>query len=245
MSKFFSTDDWLQRTRILLDDEALEKLASAHILLAGAGGVGGYAAEALVRSGIGSLTVYDPDRIHPTNRNRQLLALCSTQNQYKVEVLTQRVLDINPDLQLMVHPEALTMDNITNILSDNNFDYVVDAIDSIHEKCFLLATACQMNIPVISAMGAGCRLDPTQIKYADISKTYGCPLAKNVRSRLKKEYNITRGIDCVFSSENRVNAVQATVPGERPLIGSSSFMPGIFGLFMAARVINRLSGNTQ
>ena len=231
---------WQHRSQVLFGAEAMQKLQRSHILLAGAGGVGGYAAEALTRAGVGSLTVYDPDTIHPTNLNRQLLALHSTDKQYKTAVLSRRLPDINPNIKLQLHPEALTADNIAGILDDGQFDYVVDAIDSLNDKCFLLAEACRRQIPVIASMGAGCRVDPTQVQYADIGKTFGCPLAKAVRSKLKKEYDIRQGIECVISPESNPHTIHPSPNGERPIIGSSSFMPGIFGLFIAARVINRL-----
>ena len=240
-----SFENRFQRSEILFGSGALQKLKNAHILLAGAGGVGGYAAEALVRGGIGKLTVYDPDGIHFTNLNRQILALCSNNTQSKAAVLQQRLLDINPELELTALPEALTLENIPQILEDNHFDYIVDAIDSVNEKCFLLAQAYMRKIPVIASMGAGCRIDPTQVQYGDISKTYGCKLAKTVRGKLKKEYNIFKGIECVFSGENNPSAVIPGENGERPTIGSSSFMPGIFGLFMAAKVLNNLSLEAQ
>ena len=239
MSETF--ENFLHRSEILFGKAALEKLKNSRVLLAGAGGVGGYAAEALIRGGIGHLTVFDPDKIHPTNLNRQLLALRSGNNTFKTTVLEQRALDINPAIDIKAYPDRLSRDNIADILENGRFDYIVDAIDSLDDKCFLLAEAYKRSIKVIAAMGAGCRVDPTQIQYGDISKTYGCKLAKNVRSKLKKEYNITKGVMCVFSPEVNPDAIQPGAVGERPLIGSSSFMPGIFGLFMAAKVINDLT----
>ena len=231
-------ENFLHRSEILFGKSALEKLKNTHVLLAGAGGVGGYAAEALIRGGIGKLTVYDPDEVHPTNLNRQILALRSNNGTLKTQVLAQRAYDINPEIELQVYPERLSKENIADILEQNHIDYIVDAIDSLDDKCFLLAEAHKRSIKIISAMGAGCRVDPTQVTYADISKTYGCKLAKSVRGKLKKEYNIHKGIMCVFSPEVNNNAIQPGGANERPIIGSSSFMPGIFGLFMAAKVIN-------
>jgi tRNA A37 threonylcarbamoyladenosine dehydratase len=235
-----SFENRFHRSEILFGSAALQKLKKSRVLLAGAGGVGGYAAEALARGGIGSLTIYDPDNIHYSNLNRQLLALCSNNGQSKASALQNRLKDINPEIELTALPAALTMENIPGILDNGNFDYIVDAIDSVNEKCFLLSEAYARKIPVIAAMGAGCRVDPTQVQYADISKTHGCKLAKTVRSKLKKEYNIHKGITCVFSPESNPHAVVPGEKGERPTIGSSSFMPGIFGLFMAAKVINDL-----
>ncbi|MBE6379794.1 MAG: tRNA threonylcarbamoyladenosine dehydratase [Lentisphaerae bacterium] len=233
-----STPDWLNRETILLGTAGVEKLQASHVLLAGCGGVGSYTAEALVRAGIGELTVFDPDKVHITNLNRQLPALTSTINEYKVQVLAQRLLDINPQLKLHVFAEALTMENIPQILDETRFDHIADAIDSVNEKCLLLAAAIQRNIRCIASMGAGFRLDPSQIQYADISKTYNCKLARMIRGKLKKIYGITKGIDCVFSSEIPCPPA-ATDPDNT--IGSSSFIPGIFGLFMAGRIINQLA----
>lgn len=229
------------RSEILFGSAALEKLQSSHVLLAGAGGVGSYIAEALARAGIGKLTVFDPDTVHYTNLNRQLPALNSTIGKSKTAVIESRLQDINPKLELYVYNESLTAENIPVLLENTHFDYIADAIDSVNDKCLLLATAFQKNIPVISAMGAGCRKDPSLVQYADIGKTFNCKLAKTVRTRLKKEYGIIKGIECVFSPESNPDAL-LTLPDEsRPLIGSSSFMPGIFGLFMAGKIINDLS----
>lgn len=236
-----SSENPFHRSEILFGKSAMEKLRDSRVLLAGAGGVGGYIAEALVRGGIGHLHVYDPDLVHCTNLNRQILALESNLGEPKTQVLAQRLKAINPRLDIAVYAEALTAENIPHILEADAFDYVADAIDSINDKCFLLARAYALQIPVISAMGAGCRRDPALVQYSDISKTHSCPLAKNVRAKLKKEYDITRGITCVFSSESNPAAVIPGAAGERPTIGSSSFMPGIFGLFMAGKIINDLA----
>jgi len=234
--------DWLQRSRILMGDTAIERLQQTHVLLAGFGGVGAYAAEALVRAGIGKLTIYDPDKVHLTNLNRQLPALHSTLDEYKVKVAAGRLPDINPGLELHIHPAALTVENIAQILDENRFDYIADAIDSINEKCLLLAQAHQRQINIISSMGAGFRLDPAQIRYADISKTCNCKLAKIIRGKLRREYNINKGIECVFSTE-----VPLPFPAnnEANLIGSNSFIPGIFGLFMAAKIVNTLTADCR
>lgn len=236
-----SFENRFQRSGILFGTAALEKLRRAHVLLAGAGGVGSYIAEALVRGGIGELTIFDPDTVHYTNLNRQLPALCSSMDKLKTAVLTDRLKDINPELELHAFPEPLNAENIPALLENTRFDYLADAIDAVNDKCLLLATAFQKNIPVISAMGAGCRKDPSLVQYADISKTFNCKLAKTVRTRLKKEYGIARGIECVFSPENNPDALLTLPDGTRPLIGSSSFTPGIFGLFMAGKIINELS----
>ena len=232
--------DQYSRTRLLLGSEGVDRLRSAHVALFGLGGVGGYAAEALARAGIGHIDLIDNDTVSLTNLNRQILALRSTNNMFKTDVLQERLHDINPGLDLQVKNAALTCENIPQIIDEGNFDCIIDAIDSINDKCFLLAYAYHKQIKTFSSMGAGCRVDPTRIQYADISKTHSCALAKNVRAKLKKEYNIVKGIECIFSCEINPAAVIPGTPGERPTIGSSSFIPGIFGLFAAAGAINYL-----
>ena len=148
-------ENFLHRTRLLLGNEAVERLQKSRVLIAGIGGVGGYAAEALARGGIGSLTVYDPDKVHISNINRQILALHKDCSRSKTDVLRERLQEINPTLELNAFAEALTLENIANIIKNGSFDYIVDAIDPVNEKCSLLAAAVQHNIPVISAMGAG------------------------------------------------------------------------------------------
>ncbi|MBO5722564.1 MAG: tRNA threonylcarbamoyladenosine dehydratase [Lentisphaeria bacterium] len=234
-------ENFLHRTRLLLGNEAVERLQKSRVLIAGIGGGAVYAAEALARGGIGSLTVYDPDRVHISNINRQILALHKDCSRCKTDILRERLQEINPALELNAFAEAMTLENIGRIVQNGSFDYIVDAIDPVNEKCCLLAAAVQHNIPVISAMGAGCRLDPAQVKYADISKTYNCRLARSVRARLKKEYGITGGIRCVFSAEPPLPEAVTKNDDGSLCIGSSSFMPGIFGLFMAAEVLRKLS----
>lgn len=236
-----SPENFRNRSEILFGSSAMAMLSRSHVLIAGIGGVGGYAAEAIARAGIGKLTVYDPDTVNPSNINRQILALHSNCGTYKTEVLKKRLLDINPDLQLQAHACALTLENIPQILDSGEFDYIVDAIDPVVEKCCLLANAYIRKIPVISAMGAGFRLDPGKVGFADISKTSNCALARAVRSKLRKEYNISKGILCVFSSETAVVKAVPESSGKRPPVGSSSYMPGIFGLFMASEVIRQLT----
>jgi tRNA A37 threonylcarbamoyladenosine dehydratase len=230
------------RNEMLWGKEAQQNLASSHVILFGLGGVGGYAAEALARAGIGKMDLIDNDTVSLTNLNRQLIALESTIGKYKTDCLRERLQQINPELKINAVNQALTPENISAILDNGKFDYVIDAIDSIRDKCFLLAECHRRKIPVISAMGAGCRLDASAMQYSDISKTFNCRLAKNVRAILKKEYNIVKGIECVFSTEPPLeHGVWQENPNERPTIGSTSFMPGIAGLMLAAKVLNSLA----
>lgn len=236
------TDDWLQRTTLLLGDNAMTKLRQSRILVVGVGGVGAYAAEMLVRAGVGSMTLIDSDEVSPSNINRQLIALQSTIGQPKVEVLAQRLRDISPYLELDIRQYYLNADDTDNLLA-TQYDFVVDAIDTIAPKTALLASCVKRGVAVVSSMGAGARLDPSQIQYADISKTYRCGLARAVRLRLRK-MGIESGIPVVFSTEQpQEKAVVETISerNKRSIVGTISYMPVIFGCYLAAYVIRQLS----
>lgn len=236
------TDDWLQRTSLLIGDNAMTKLRQSRVLVVGIGGVGAYAAEMLVRAGVGSMTLIDSDEVSPTNINRQLIALQSTVGQPKTEVLSQRLHDISPYLELDARQCYLEADDADDLLAQG-YDFVIDAIDTIAPKTALLAACVRHNIPVVSSMGAGARLDPSQIQYADISKTYRCGLARAVRLRLRK-MGIESGIPVVFSTEQpQENAVIETISerNKRSIVGTISYMPVIFGCYLAAFVIRQLS----
>jgi len=231
--------DWQDRTRLLLGAEALRKLSAARVLLVGVGGVGGHAGEALVRAGVGHLTIVDFDVVQTSNRNRQLAALVSTDGRAKTAVLKERFKDINPALDLQGIDRMVTPEEVGQLL-DASWDCLLDAIDSVPAKCALLAEAVKRGIPVISAMGAGGKLDPTQIRLADIGKTRECRLARQVRSTLRR-YGIERGILTVYSTEPvRPGAVRGAnrAAGEaRSTVGTISYMPAMFGLFMASAAI--------
>ncbi len=235
-------EEWLQRTSLLLGAEQVARLQSSRILVVGVGGVGAYAAEMLVRAGVSSMTIIDSDEVSPSNINRQLVALHSTVGKIKVEVLAQRLTDINPTLQLSARAQYLEIDGVEALLQEG-YDFVVDAIDTVAPKVALLAACMRQGIAVVSSMGAGARLDPSQIQYADIANTSICGLARAVRSRLRK-----MGIRCklpvVFSTEvPRAEAVQE-VTGERnkrTTVGTVSYMPAIFGCYLASYVIRKLT----
>ncbi len=233
--------DWKARTRLLIGEEALEKLAKSHVLVAGLGGVGAHAAEQLVRAGIGKLTIVDGDTLHLTNRNRQLPALESTMGMKKTDVMAQRLRDINPDVELMIIDYYIKDQLIIDILSQS-FDYVVDAIDSLTPKVYLLFHAHQLGHKVVSSMGAGGKLDPQQVKIVDIAQTYQCRLAYYIRKKLHK-LGVWEGITAVYSSEVVARRSVKAESGElskRSTIGTISYMPALFGMYCASVVIRSL-----
>ena len=203
-------EDWQQRTQLLLGDEKMERLRRAHVLVIGLGGVGAYAAEMICRAGVGRMTIVDADTVQPTNINRQLPALHSTLGQKKAEILASRFRDINPALELRVLPVFLKDENIPELLDDAAYDFVVDAIDTVAPKCYLIYHALQRGLKIVSSMGAGAKRDITQIRFADLWDTYHCGLSKAVRKRLQK-MGMKRKLPVVFSTEQAdANAVILT-----------------------------------
>lgn len=199
--------NWQQRTELLLGREKTERLRRAHVLVVGLGGVGAYAAEMLCRAGIGHMTIVDADTVQPTNINRQLPALHSTLGQYKADVLAARFRDINPDIRLDVLPVYLKDEAITELLDSERFDFVVDAIDTVAPKCYLIYNALKRGLKIVSSMGAGAKSDITQVRFADLWETYHCGLSKAVRKRLQK-MGMKRKLPVVFSTEQAdTNAV--------------------------------------
>lgn len=235
-------EDWKQRTRLLLGEEKSERLRQAHVLVVGVGGVGAYAAEMLCRAGVGRLTLVDADTVQPTNINRQLPALHSTLGQPKVEVLAARFRDINPEVELTVLPVFLKDENIPQLLDAARYDFVVDAIDTLAPKCYLIAEALRRCIKIVSSMGAGAKSDITQIRFADIWDTYHCGLSKAVRKRLQK-MGIRHKLPVVFSTEQAdPKAVLLTddEQNKKSTCGTVSYMPAVFGCYLAEYVIRRL-----
>lgn len=235
-------EDWKQRTRLLLGEEKMERLQQAHVLVVGLGGVGAYAAEMICRAGVGWMTIVDADTVQPTNINRQLPALHSTMGREKAEVLAVRFKDINPDIQLTVLPVFLKDDNIPELLDATRYDFVVDAIDTLAPKCYLIAEALKRHIKIVSSMGAGAKSDITQIRFADIWDTYHCGLSKAVRKRLQK-LGIKRKLPVVFSTEQAdPKAVLLTEDeqNKKSTCGTVSYMPAVFGCYLAEYVIKRL-----
>lgn len=235
-------EDWKQRTRLLLGEEKSERLRQAHVLVVGVGGVGAYAAEMLCRAGVGRLTLVDADTVQPTNINRQLPALHSTLGQPKVEVLAARFRDINPEVELTVLPVFLKDENIPQLLDAVRYDFVVDAIDTLAPKCHLIAEALRRRIKIVSSMGAGAKSDITQIRFADIWDTYHCGLSKAVRKRLQK-MGIRHKLPVVFSIEQADPKAVLLTDDERnkkSTCGTVSYMPAVFGCYLAEYVIRRL-----
>ena len=235
-------EDWKQRTRLLLGEEKMERLQQAHVLVVGLGGVGAYAAEMICRAGVGRMTIVDADTVQPTNINRQLPALHSTMGREKAEVLAARFKDINPDIQLTVLPVFLKDDNIPELLDAARYDFIVDAIDTLPPKCYLIAEALKRHIKIVSSMGAGAKSDITQIRFADIWDTYHCGLSKAVRKRLQK-LGIKRKLPVVFSTEQAdPKAVLLTEDeqNKKSTCGTVSYMPAVFGCYLAEYVIKRL-----
>ncbi len=233
---------WNTRTELLLGNEQMKYLAKCHVLVVGLGGVGAYAAELVCRAGIGKMTIVDADTVNKSNINRQLPALHSTIGKHKAEVIGERLLDINPELQLTIINEFIRDERTEEILASACFDFIIDAIDSLSPKVFLLYHALKQQIPIISSMGAGAKTDPSLVRIADISKTMNCGLAKAVRKRLRHK-GINRGIPTVFSMEipyaDAILEVE-NLECKRTITGTVSYMPAIFGCFLASYVIQNI-----
>ena len=236
-------DEWLLRTEMLLGTKGLAKLKSAKVLVVGLGGVGAYAAEMICRAGVGSMTIVDGDKINSSNRNRQLLALISTQGKAKAELMGSRLLDINPGLDLTIVSEYIKDDMVIEIL-DTGFDYVVDAIDTLSPKIFLIFHSLQKKYKLVSSMGAGGRFDPLKITISDISGTTDCNLARILRKRLHR-LGVREGFTAVYSPETIDKSKVLLSPGEQnkaSVVGTVSYMPAAFGIACASVVIRDLAG---
>lgn len=233
--------NWLERTELLLGEQGLERLRDRHVLIVGLGGVGAFAAEAICRSGVGRLTIADGDVIQPSNINRQLIALHSTVGMRKAEVVRKRLMDINPSLQLRVIDEYLRDERLKELVAEP-YDFVVDAIDTLSPKVFLIMDAVRSGHRIVSSMGAGGKMDPSKIQVADISKSHSCRLAYMVRKRLHRQ-GIRSGINVVFSPEEVDRESILHTPGETnklTTVGTISYMPALFGLTVASVVIRQL-----
>ena len=237
------SDNWLERSTLLLGNEKLEYLKSLTIAVVGLGGVGAYAAEMLARAGVGSMIILDADNINPSNKNRQLLALESTMGQSKAQLMYNRLMDINPSLKITVIKEFLTQENVDEILSHRPIDYIVDAIDTLSPKIALIQFALRNSIKIVSSMGAGAKTDATKIKIKDISKSFNCPLAYMLRKRLRK-VGISKGFNVVFSEElpdeDAIIAVEEQ--NKKSMVGTISYLPPVFGCICAQAVLEDLLG---
>lgn len=241
------------RTELLIGQEGVEKLYSKKVAIFGIGGVGSFVAEALARSGVGSLVLIDDDDICITNINRQIHALRSTVGRAKVEVMKERILDINPKINVIAHKRLYTSETAEELL-DSSYDYVVDAIDMVSSKLDLAERCYRMNIPIMSSMGAGNKLDPTKFEITDIYKTSICPLAKVMRKELRKRD--VKKLKVVYSKEAPIKPNKAEIPKtekstqedkiqkiKRQTPGSVAFVPSVAGLIIASEVIKDLLEN--
>jgi len=235
---------WLERTELLIQKQGIETLQNAHILIVGLGGVGSFAAEFIARAGVQKVTLVDGDVFDITNINRQLTALQSTIGKSKALILKERLLDINPTMQIETIQEFLTPESAYEIVTEK-FDFVMDCIDSITPKLNLIIAAKRKKVKIISSMGAGGKMDVAKVKVAEISKTNNCTMARVIRRRLKKE-GIQKGIKVVFSEEMQQESSLRLVENaqyKKSFYGTISFMPAAFGLHAAAYVINYLLKN--
>ena len=233
---------WMSRTQLMLGDEKVEKLMGKNVLIIGLGGVGGICAEMIVRAGVGKMTIVDNDLIDESNINRQIPALQSTVKQSKAKVLANRLIDINPLLELTVL-EIFVEDTLTlNLIEKEKWDYIVDCIDTLSAKVDLIKACMDRQLPIVSSMGAGGKLDPSLIKVTDLSKTYECNLARYVRKRLQA-LGIKKGLKVVFSPEkpdqSKIIETENAYP-KKSIIGTLSYMPAIFGCTVASVVIRDL-----
>lgn len=235
---------WMSRSQLLLGDEKIETLLGKHVLVVGLGGVGGICAEMIARAGVGRMTIVDGDTVDLSNCNRQIIALHSTAKQPKTAVMAARLKDINPELQLTAINDFIKEEKTANLLDSGGFDYVVDCIDTLSSKVFLIKGCVERNIPIVSSLGAGGKVDPSQVMVTDIAKTYQCNLAKYVRKYLRK-FNIDKGVKVVFSPEgadqSRIIETEKAYP-KKSIIGTISYMPNIFGCTAASVVIRDLMG---
>ena len=243
------------RTELLFGREAMEKLAGSRVAVFGIGGVGGYTVEALVRSGVGAIDLIDDDKVCLTNLNRQIIATRSTVGKYKVDVMKERILDINPKVEVNVH-KCFYLPDTKDEFDFTQYDYVVDAVDTVTAKIQLVMEAKEAGVPIISSMGAGNKLDPTAFQVADIYKTSVCPLAKVMRRELKKRK--VDSLKVVYSKEKARTpiedmsisckahcvcppGVQRKCTDRRAIPGSTAFTPSVMGLIMAGEIVNDIA----
>lgn len=234
--------EWMQRTELLLGSDRIERLRNARVLVVGLGGVGAYAAEAIARAGVGTMTIADADAVFESNINRQLPALHSTVGEPKAEVMARRLLDINPGLRLTVVRRYIR-DEETETLLDEGFDYVVDAIDTLSPKAGLIRSCLERDIPVVSSMGAGAKTDPTRVRIEDIARSHHCPLAHMLRKRLHK-MGIRTGFYVVFSDEpvREGSMMLCEETNKKSNVGTISYIPALFGIGCASVAIRTLIG---
>lgn len=238
-----TAEEWLSRTGLLLGEESLKKLQASKVLVVGLGGVGSWAAEMICRAGVGKMTIIDGDKVHTNNRNRQLPALKSTEGLFKADIMADRLKDINSAIDLTVISEFIRHERIEGILNEP-FDYIVDAIDTLTPKVYLIYYSVQKRYRIVSSMGSGGRLAPEKISVCDLSVTSDCSLARILRKRLHR-LGIREGITAVYSPETVDKA--RVIPAESEqnkasVLGTISYMPAAFGIMCASVVIRDLLG---
>ncbi|MFN6036861.1 MAG: ThiF family adenylyltransferase [Bacteroidota bacterium] len=234
---------WLGRTSLLIGEQSVRCLNAKHVMVVGMGGVGSYAAEFIARSGVGKMTIIDGDVVDPTNRNRQLPALFTTHGVSKAEIMAERLKAISPELELTVIKQFITPELVADLFSHKP-DYIIDAIDSITPKVTFIRMAYESGMPIVSSMGAGAKLDPTQLRVTDISKTYICPFAQQIRKNLRK-FGIRKGIKVVFSPELPIKESLMLTDGKnykKSAYGTISYLPATFGAVVASVAIRDLIG---
>lgn len=234
-------EDWKERTSMLIGEEGLQRLSVSRVAVIGVGGVGGYAAEMVVRAGVGHLIIMDSDNVSVTNKNRQLLALDSTVGRPKCDVLRERLLDINPQLDIIVLKEYLEAGSADEVLEKYRIDFLIDAIDTLSPKMSLIKYCMDRGIPLVSSMGAGAKTDATKVRLADISKSFNCPLAALVRKRLRR-MGIKKGFQAVFSEElpKKEAITECDDRNKKSLVGTVSYIPAVFGCVCAQAALQSL-----
>jgi tRNA A37 threonylcarbamoyladenosine dehydratase len=238
---------WMSRTQLLLGDDITQQLMDKNVLMVGLGGVGGICAEMIARSGVGRMTIVDGDTVDLSNGNRQVAALHSTEKQLKTAVMAARIKDINPAIEVTAIAEFIKEERTVEIVEGGNYDYVVDCIDTLTPKVWLIKTCVDRKIPVVSSLGAGGKMDPSQIQVADIADSYKCKLARYVRKYLHKE-GITTGVTVVFSPEeidaDKIVVTEKAFP-KKSIIGTISYMPALFGCLAASVVVRALCSSND
>jgi tRNA threonylcarbamoyladenosine dehydratase len=235
--------DFLSRTEMMIDKDKMQKLKNAHVIIFGLGGVGSCASEMICRAGVGELTLLDGDIVVLSNLNRQLHSTRVNINLPKTQALKERLTSINPEIKINIIQKYLKFkEEFFDVLQLTKYDYAIDSIDTLTSKCFLIENAVKMNIPIVTSFGAGGRMDPTKVEISDISKTHHCRLAYYVRKKLHK-VGIFKGVRTVFSSEvpaKEFVTLEAPVQGKKSTIGTISYMPNLFGCFVASEVIQNI-----
>lgn len=234
---------WLGRTQLLIGEEALLSLTQKHVMVVGMGGVGSFAAEFVARSGIGEMTIIDGDVVDPTNRNRQLPALATNHGVAKAQIMAERLMAINPELKLHVVEEFVNPEMVAQQIARKP-DFIIDAIDSLTPKLTFIKLAYESKIPMVSSMGAGAKLDPTKLQVVDISKTYNCPFAQQIRKNLK-DHGIRKGLTVVFSPERIIKESLMLTDGKnykKSAYGTISYLPATFGAVVSSVAIRSLMG---